>query len=135
MENEEKELKELTDKQKKFCEEYVFDWNATRAAKAAGYSEKTARQIGSETLSKPYIQAYIEEIQKDIAKLAGISKLSVLNTLQEIVSNKDSEEVATRDRLKALEIQNKMLGFNEAEKKDITSGGKSISPMDWIDDE
>jgi len=135
MENEEKELKELTDKQKKFCEEYVFDWNATRAAKAAGYSEKTARQIGSETLSKPYIQAYIEEIQKDIAKLAGISKLSVLNTLQEIVSNKDSEEVATRDRLKALEIQNKMLGFNEAEKKDITSGGKSISPMEWIDDE
>jgi phage terminase small subunit len=33
----------MTDKQKRFCEEYVKDWNATRAAIAAGYSEKTAR--------------------------------------------------------------------------------------------
>lgn len=128
--------KELTDKQKKFCEEYVFDWNATRAAKAAGYSEKTARQIASETLSKPYIQAYIEEIQKDIAKLAGISKLSVLNTLQEIVKATDIEEVATRDRLKALEIQNKMLGFNAPEQTESknTHNHTGIAPIKWVDD-
>jgi len=38
----------LNDKQKRFCEEYVIDWNATRAAKVAGYSEKTAKEIGCE---------------------------------------------------------------------------------------
>lgn len=65
----------LTQKQKRFCEEYVIDWNASRAARAAGYSEKTAGKIGSENLQKPEIKAYIEEIQKDIAKLAGVSAL------------------------------------------------------------
>lgn len=70
--------KGLTNKQKAFCREYIFDWNATRAAKAAGYSEETAYSIGSENLSKPEIQAYINEIQKDLEKTAGISRLMVI---------------------------------------------------------
>ena len=36
---------ELTEKQKKFCEEYIFDFNASRAARVAGYSEDTAGAI------------------------------------------------------------------------------------------
>jgi phage terminase small subunit len=48
---------ELTEKQKIFCREYIFDWNGTRAAKVAGYSENTAAVIASENLTKPYIQA------------------------------------------------------------------------------
>lgn len=68
----------LTEKQKIFCREYIFDWNATRAAKAAGYSEQTAYSIGSENLKKPEIQAYIAAIQKDLEKIAGISRLRVL---------------------------------------------------------
>lgn len=70
---------ELTDKQKAFCSQYIIDWNATRAAIAAGYSEKTARQLASETLSKPYIQAYLKQIQADLEKEVGISKAMVLN--------------------------------------------------------
>lgn len=50
----------LTDKQRLFCDEYLIDLNATQAAIRAGYSEKTARKIGSENLSKPDIRAYIE---------------------------------------------------------------------------
>lgn len=69
----------LTEKQKIFCREYIYDWNATRAAKAAGYSEDTARVIGSENLTKPAIQAYITEIQKDLEKIAGISRLQIIN--------------------------------------------------------
>jgi len=60
---EEEKEKKLSDKQKRFCEEYIYDWNATRAAKAAGYSEKTARQIASELLKKSYISKYIESIK------------------------------------------------------------------------
>lgn len=51
----------LTDKQKKWIDEYLVDFNATRAAKDSGYSEATARQIGSQNLSKLDIQ---EEIAK-----------------------------------------------------------------------
>ena len=70
--------KGLTPKQKKFCEEYIWDFNASRAARAAGYSEDTAGQIGFENLKKPEIQAYIEELQGDLAKTSGISRLMVL---------------------------------------------------------
>lgn len=76
--------KSLTGKQKKFCEEYIFDFNATRAAKEAGYSEATAYSIGSENLSKPEIKAYIEDLQSDLAKVAGISRLMVLREHQKM---------------------------------------------------
>lgn len=69
---------ELTGKQKRFCEEYIFDFNATRAAKAAGYSEDTAYAIGWENLKKPEIQEYIKSLQSDLEKTSGISRLKVL---------------------------------------------------------
>lgn len=45
-----------------FCREYLVDLNATKAAIRAGYSEKTARQMGSENLSKPDVQEFISEL-------------------------------------------------------------------------
>jgi len=74
----------LTGKQKKFCEEYIFDFNATRAAKVAGYSEATAYSIGSENLSKPEIQAYIRELEADLAKTSGISRLMVIEEFKKL---------------------------------------------------
>ena len=44
--------KKLTDRQKRFIDEYVIDFNATQAAVRAGYSKKTANQIGPENLVK-----------------------------------------------------------------------------------
>jgi phage terminase small subunit len=52
--------KRLTDKQREFVKEYVLCLNATEAARRAGYAEKTARQMGSENLSKPDIRAEID---------------------------------------------------------------------------
>lgn len=49
----------LTNKQRIFVAEYVVDFNATRAAIAAGYSENSARAIGHENLTKPDIAAEI----------------------------------------------------------------------------
>lgn len=53
--------KKLTDKQLAFIEHYLTHWNATKAAIDAGYSEKTARTTGSENLTKPDIQAAIQQ--------------------------------------------------------------------------
>ena len=50
---------ELTDKQRRFCEEYVIDNNATQAAIRAGYSPKTAYSIASQNLRKLEIQKQI----------------------------------------------------------------------------
>lgn len=58
----------LTDKQKRFIDEYLVDLNATQAAIRAGYSPKTARAVGSENLTKPVI---VDEIK---ARLDGITQ-------------------------------------------------------------
>ena len=51
----------MTEKQKRFCDEYLTDFNATQAAVRAGYSKKTAYSIGEENLRKPEIKEYIEK--------------------------------------------------------------------------
>lgn len=51
--------KELNPKQQAFVDAYLQTWNATRAAKMAGYSEKTAYSIGHELLKKPEIASCV----------------------------------------------------------------------------
>lgn len=53
--------KKLTRKQQAFVDNYIVHrFNATKAAIAAGYSEKTAYSIGSENLKKPEIKQAID---------------------------------------------------------------------------
>jgi len=52
--------KKLTKKQELFVFEYLKDFNATRAAKAAKYSEKSAYAIGEQNLNKLEIKLAIE---------------------------------------------------------------------------
>jgi len=64
--------KVLTDKQTRFCLEYLKDLNATSAAKRSGYSDKTAYSIGQENLKKPEIEKYIEILKSEIVKRTEI---------------------------------------------------------------
>lgn len=54
------ELKPLNRKQQVFVAEYLKTWNAAESARRAGYSEKTAREIGYDLLTKPHIKAEID---------------------------------------------------------------------------
>ena len=56
----------LTPKQKAFADYYIECGNATEAAIKAGYSKRTAKEIGYENLTKPHVYAYIAERQKQI---------------------------------------------------------------------
>ena len=58
----------MTAKQKRFCDEYLIDLNATQAAIRAGYSKRTARQIGKENLTKLDIKEYIEKRMEEKGK-------------------------------------------------------------------
>jgi phage terminase small subunit len=73
--------KGLSPKQKAFCREYIFDWNATRAYKIAypNSGDLTARVEACKLLTKPNVKQYCELIQKDLEKLCGISRAKVLN--------------------------------------------------------
>ena len=51
----------MTEKQKRFCDEYIIDLNATQAAIRAGYSPHTAKDIASQNLAKLNILAEINK--------------------------------------------------------------------------
>lgn len=81
-------MKKLTDKQKRFVEEYLIDYNATRAASKAGYAKKIARVQGSENLTKPDIKS---EINK------RLEKKRIENELTEKKIIKELEKIAFSD--------------------------------------
>lgn len=72
----------LNPKQKRFCEEYVIDCDATKAAIRAGYSKKTSYAIGSENLKKPEINSYIKELLDRLAEKADLSAEIIINELR-----------------------------------------------------
>jgi len=122
-----------------FCHEYIYDWNATRSYKVAYPNQKSdnsAASNASRLLRNDKVQAYIEEIQKNLEKAAGLSKLMMLNKLNEVIEDEDKEYTTQANKIKAIENVNKMLGYNDPEKSDVTSGGepiKGITPMQWVD--
>lgn len=68
----------MTDKQVMFAKEYIVDLNATQAAIRAGYSERTAKSIGQENLTKPDLQSYIQELMEERSKRTEITADMVL---------------------------------------------------------
>ena len=74
----------LTIKQALFVKEYIIDFNATRAAKAAGYSPKTAFSIGVENLKKPLIIKALQIEQADRAERTEITQDDTLQMVKDI---------------------------------------------------
>ena len=74
------ENSKITNKQKQFCIEYLIDFNATKAAIRAGYSPRSARQIGSDLLTKHDIQ---QEMQRIANKAVDKTEVSVERIVKE----------------------------------------------------
>lgn len=71
----------LTAKQQRFVDEYLVDLNATQAAIRAGYSQKTARQVGAENLTKPVIADAVAKAQASRSDRVQIDSDWVLTRL------------------------------------------------------
>lgn len=98
----------LTEKQRKFCLEYRKNGgNATEAAKAVGYSEKSASKIGSQLLEKTVVLAYIDKLVKDSERQSIMGLVERQETLTKIARNGKAKDA---DRNKAIDILNKMDG-------------------------
>ncbi len=89
-------MAKLTDKQERFVQEYLIDLNATQAAIRAGYSEKTAGQIGEQNLKKLEIQNAIHVAQQEISKRTDITIDRVLNEYAKIAFS-DVRNILTTD--------------------------------------
>ena len=89
----------LTEKQKRFCDEYLIDLNATQAAIRAGYSQKTAYSIGIENLKKPVIRNYIDERLKQLEDERIAKADEVLKYLTKGMRQELTEEVVVTESL------------------------------------
>ncbi|MEO6524309.1 MAG: terminase small subunit [Mucilaginibacter sp.] len=72
----------LTDQQKRFCDEYLVSFNAYRSAVCAGYSMNTARK--AELLHLPKIQAYLKAGMAKNAERLQVSHDMILRELAKI---------------------------------------------------
>ena len=117
----------LTEKQKRFADYYIETGNATESAVKAGYSEKTAKEMGYENLTKPHIKSYIDErlAEKENKRIAKQDE--VLTYLTAIMRGEHQEQVlqgigkgsqviadmdvSAKDRIKAAELLGKRYGL------------------------
>ena len=102
----------LTEKQKRFCDEYLVDLNATQAAIRAGYSKKTAKQIAQQNLTKLDIQEYIKKrmAEKEDALIAKQDE--VLQTLTRVLRRQEMDTVVVT-------CKERSSGYDENGKKVI----------------
>ena len=101
----------LSLKQKRFCDEYLIDLNATQAAIRAGYSKKTAREQASRLLSNVNVQAYIQEQMKARSERTQISQDKVLQDIETVKQDAMAGDMNHAAALKACELQGKHLGM------------------------
>lgn len=107
----------LTQKQKRFCEEYIKTANASASAVAAGYSKKTAGAIGAENLKKPQIAAYIKKRidEQDATLVADSNEILKFYTavMRGEVKDQFGLDSSLTDRLKAADSLAKRLAAAE----------------------
>lgn len=108
----------LNEKQQLFINEYLIDFNATQAAIRAGYSEKTAYSQGQRLLKQVEIKDALNKAQEKTINKLEITREQVIQDLI-FIKEKNIEDWPPH-ALKALEMINKMLGFNEPDKQEIT---------------
>lgn len=113
-------------RQKRFCDEYLIDCNATQAAIRAGYSLKTAKITGAKLLTNPNLRAYIEEQIEKIHNEKTADAQEVMEYLTSVIRGEQTEqvlrlvgdgvqeiidiEVSAKERLKAAELMGKRYG-------------------------
>ena len=113
----------LTDRQERFVVEYLACANGAEAARRAGYSEHTAKQMGYENLTKPYLKEAITQkrnaIMADTEDKVGwlVERLTAEATAD---SNNDST------RVRALEILGKIMGAYAPTQSEITTYSASF---------
>jgi len=121
----------MTEKQKRFCDYYIQNPNATWAAKMAGYSPKTAYKIGIENLSKPVIKEYIAKRNKQLES----ERIADIEEVREFWSKVLRDEgLEMKDRIKVSELIAKSHGAF-LEKVDVNANVETEINVRLVDDE
>lgn len=99
-------MADLSPKQMIFVQEYLRSNNITAAAKAAGYSEKTAHVQGSRMLKHVKVQQYLNKTEQNL--------------------NRDLREMFAADAVKAYEVLKEIMLKPDAMDKDRIAAAKDL---------
>lgn len=130
----------MTDKQRKFAEEYLIDCNATQAAIRAGYNEKTAYSQGQRMLKNVEVKSYIEKRLEQISNEKTADAQEVMEYLTSVLRGESHSTICVtegtgegctkarllekppdeRERLKAAELLGKRFGLY-TDKVDVSN--------------
>lgn len=141
----------MTDKQKKFADEYLIDCNATQAAVRAGYSKKTAYSVGQRMLKNVEVKKYIQEQLEKIHNERTADAQEVIEYLTSVLRGESLAEVIViegsgegcsearkikkapdeKERLRAAELLGKRLGMWK-EKVEVSGLEKQKNQLDNI---
>lgn len=112
----------LTQKQRRFIDEYIISGNATQAAIKAGYSKKYANTNAAKLLQNTTIKAEIARRNAEIQSEKTADMTEVMEYLTSVMRGEQTESVATakgvfsgvevsaKDRIKAAELIGKRNG-------------------------
>lgn len=107
-----KDYNKLTEKQKRFIDYYIETANATESAKRAGYSSKTAKNIGAENLTK--LNYFIQEKLQQLEDNRIASQEEVLQYLTKVMRGEEKDsfglDASLQDRTKCAELLGKRYG-------------------------
>ena len=87
----------MTEKQKRFVEEYLIDLNATQAAIRAGFSVRTANEQGSRMLANVSISKAIASAMAERSRRTGVNQDRVVLELAKIAFVNASDVINTED--------------------------------------
>ena len=138
----------MTDKQRKFCDEYLIDCNATRAYKVAYpniKSDDAARACASKLLTKANIKAYIDARLEEMSSAKVATAEEVIQYLTSVMRGEHTEQtlrligegvqtisdidVSAKERLKAAELLGKRYGLF---KDNINLGESKVILVDTV---
>lgn len=138
-------MSKMTEKQRRFADEYIRLGEITQASINAGYSTKTAYAIGKENLEKPIIKSYIDKRLMELKKESIAEQDEVLQYLTSVMRGEHTEQtlrgigegaqtiddidVDASKRIKAAELLGKRYGV-WTEKQDINVNGA----VQFVDD-
>ena len=107
-------IAKLTPRRQRFADEYVLCGSGAEAARRAGYSEKTARAIAAELLTKPDVLSAIQALKAQNAAAFDVTRQDVIGgVLEAIAMARLAGDPGAM--LTGLRDLSRMMGFNEPE--------------------
>lgn len=106
-------MDKLSEKQNRFLDEYIIDFNATQAAIRAGYSPRGAAVQANRLLTNANIQVALKQKSSELACKAGVTQQQVVDEYKKIAFEVPVLEYKGSDKLKALEFLARLLNIDD----------------------